>query len=133
MAQLPDVYGWIKVISNTTGKAQPNPVSLDAPATVIVRYSFANDSHKAAGPLWVVGKLYRDGVKLTPNGQSNVVPSQQVTVQPGQVWSKEYSVSESDNANYKASLSADVANLVDEEDEKNNFATAEFSFLKLTS
>lgn len=128
MAQLPDVYCWIKVIDEGSGKAQPDGVQLQPPGKLTVRYSVANDSHKAAGPLWVVGALRRNGVKVTPGGQSNVVPAQQITVQPGQVWSKEYLVSESDWADYVATMLGDVGGLVNEEDEKNNQAKRTFSF-----
>jgi hypothetical protein len=129
MTQLTDLNCWIKVINDGSGKSEPDGTQFIPPGTVVVRYSFANDSHKAAS-LWVVGTLSRDGVTVKPNGQPNVVPAQQVTVQPGEVWSKEHTVSEGGNAFYKAKLLADPGNWVNEEDEKNNKATKTFSFLK---
>lgn len=132
MTQLPDVHGWIKVIDDKSGKAQPDGKVFLNHQEVTVRYSLANDSHQIAGPLTVVGALYRDGVKVQPNGQSNVVPAQQITLQPGQVWSKEHHLSESLGPGvthlYTASLLGDVGNFVNEEDEKNNRAKITFSF-----
>lgn len=133
MTQLADLNCWIKIINDSSGKSEHDGVEFAPPATVVVRYSFANDTHKAAGPLTVVGTLSRNGVKVKPNGQPNVVPAQQITVQSGQVWSKEFVVSESDNATYKAGLLADIGNAVNEEDESNNKATKTFSVWKSPS
>lgn len=133
MAQLPDVFCWIKVIDGATGKVVPNGKDLP-PGTATVRYVVANDSNKVAGPLTIVGSLYRDGVKVTPAGQPNVVPSQQITLQPNQVWKKEYTVSEGGKGlvSYSAKLFGDVTGAVNEEDETNNKAQYAFGFLNIT-
>jgi hypothetical protein len=127
MTQLPDLHCWIKVVDNATGTKLPEAAQLEAPHAVTVRYSFANDSHKAAGPLTVVGALRRDDVPVKPGGKP-VVPAQTITVQPGQVWSREYVVDEPDgsSASFTAKLLADVGGFVHEEDETNNVAAASF-------
>jgi subtilase family serine protease len=56
------------------------------------------------------------------------VPAQVITVQPGDVWSREYLVSEPQDSLYKAVLFADVGNFQTEEDETNNVARATFAF-----
>ncbi|MGH3940942.1 MAG: hypothetical protein ACRDTG_20350 [Pseudonocardiaceae bacterium] len=131
MAQLPDVHGWIKIIESRVGKVRPSGTVFDGQQGVILRYSFANDSHQITGPLTVVGTLFRDDVRVQPPGKSNVVPAQQITLQPGQIWSKEHRVLEvnpGDPHFYVASLLSDVENLIDEEDESNNEAKITFSF-----
>jgi hypothetical protein len=72
-----------------------------------------------------VGSLFRNNVKVTPGGQPNVVPAQTIMVQPGTVWVREFTVSETNygTASYKASILGDVGNLVNEEDEGNNLVT----------
>jgi hypothetical protein len=134
MAQLPDVFCWIKVIDDATGKVVPNGKDLGAPGKAIVRYVVANDSNQVAGPLTIVGSLYRDGVKVAPSGQSQVVPAQQITLQPNQVWKKEYAVSEGGKGlvSYSARLLGDVGGAVNEEDESNNKAQQAFGFLNIT-
>lgn len=131
MVHLPDVYCWIKLIEQPSGTAQPDGVVIEAPRTVTVRYSVANDSHKPAGPLYVVGTLRRDGVKVTPNGRPNVVSGQPITVQPRQIWTWEYTVlwdTSGGPGSYEARLHADVGNLVHEEDEDNNRARMTFAY-----
>lgn len=126
MTQLPDVFCWIKVVDDATGKELLDGMS-EPDRKLTVRYSVANDSHKAAGPLSVVGSLRRNGVKITIPGSANVVPLQNITVQPGQVWTKEFPVSESGNATYAAALIADVGNMsANEENETNNVAKSTF-------
>lgn len=129
MAQLPDVYCWIKVIDDATGKTLADGGEIFSPGKAIIRYVVANDSNKPAGPLTVVGTLYRNGVKVMPGGQPNVVPAQQITLQPNQIWKKEYVVSElSSLVPYVAKLLGDVGNFVNEEDEANNQTKKSFSF-----
>lgn len=131
MAQMPDVSCWIKVIEDSTGKVLPEGGEILPPGKAIVRYVVANDSNKPAGPLTVVGSLYRNGVKVKPNGQPNVVPAQQITVQPNQIWKKEYAVSESSGyVHYVAKIFGDVGDFVNEEDEANNQAQRSCSFFK---
>ncbi|XXX78719.1 hypothetical protein WMF30_08075 [Sorangium sp. So ce134] len=130
MAQLADVYCWIKVIEEQSGKVVPSGAQVEIPRKAIVRYVVANDSNKPAGPLTIVGALRRDGVVVQPNGQPNVVPAQQITLQPGQIWKFEYLVTESSiSAKYTASILADVGNFVKEEDERNNKFTTAFEMV----
>ena len=131
MAQLPDVYCWIKVIDDATGKVLSDGGEIFPGRKAIVRYVVTNDSNKQIGPLTVVGTLYRNGVKITPNGQPNVVPAQQITLQPNQIWKKEYVVSESGSlVPYVAKIFGDVGGFVNEEDEANNQAQRSFRFYK---
>ncbi len=128
--QLPDAFAWIKAIAEANGKVLADGAEVGSPAKVTVRYSIANDSHKATGTITVVGTLYRDGVKVKPGGQPNVVPAQQINLQPGQVWVKEYTVDEAAGGgvvSYKAGLLADVGAFVAEDDEKNNKASRSFT------
>ncbi|MGQ0777923.1 MAG: hypothetical protein ACT4NY_26525 [Pseudonocardiales bacterium] len=134
MTQLPDIHVWIKVIEDKSGKTQLDGTAFSSGQEVTVRYSIANDSHQTAGPMTVVGVLRRDGVRVQPNGQSNVVPVQQITLQPGRVWSREHHLTEifysSGMHLYSASLLGDVGNFVNEEDEQNNRAKMTFSFVE---
>jgi hypothetical protein len=130
MQQLSDVYCWIKVVDNN-GKVVPQGAWIST-RQATVRYVVANDSHLPAGPLTVVGSLYRDGVKVQPGGQPNVVPAQQITVQPGQLWQKEFPISEfhispGSAIQYEAKLLGDVGGFVKEEDETNNLAKTNFN------
>jgi hypothetical protein len=130
MAEFPDVYAWIKLVDKSTGKAFASGRTFQGGADVTVRYVLANDSHKPAGPLTVVGVLRKNGKKIQPAGKPNVVPAQQVTLQPNTVWKAEYEVD--DNAGkgldtFEASMLADVGNFVNEEDESNNKANANFT------
>ncbi len=129
MAELPDIYCYIKFLDEPADKAFPSGKNLDSPANVIVRYVVANDSNKPAGPLTVVGVLRKNGVKVQPTGQPNVVPAQQITVQPNQIWKKEFPVSDQTTGRdaFEASLLGDVGNFVDEEDKTNNQAKATFT------
>jgi len=128
MADFPDVYCWIKLVDKSTGKAVPSGTQFSNSADVIVRYVVANDSHKSAGPLWVVGVLNKNGVKVQPAGKPNVVPAQQITVQPNQIWKAEYEVNDATGGldTFDASILGDIGALVDEEDEKNNKGSANF-------
>ena len=128
MADFPDVYSWIKLVNRTTGKAVPSGTSFYNSTDVVVRYAVANDSHKPAGPLTVVGHLWKNGVDIQLSGKP-VVPAQQITVGPNQVWRAEYEVQDTATLSdtFEAKLLADVGNFVDEEDEKNNKASATFS------
>ena len=132
MAQLPDVYCWIKAIDDSNGKVLPEGGETHWPRKTIVRYVVANDSNEPIGPMIVVGSLFRNGVRVQPGGQPNVIPAQQITVQPNQIWKKEYTVSESSSSgffDYVAKLSGDVGfGAVDEEDESNNQAQRSFTY-----
>jgi hypothetical protein len=65
---------------------------------------------------------------VKPGGQPNVVPSQTITVQPGTVWVKEYTLSDNGPGTslYEAKLYGDLINVVNEEDEDNNLAKRTF-------
>ena len=128
MAGLSDVYCWVKLLNVLTDKVIPEGGVAYAGTAVVVRYVVANDSNKAAGPLTVVGSLYRNGVRVQPSGQPNVVPAQTITVQPNQIWKKEYTVTEPDAVNYVAKIFGDVGNFVNEEDEANNQGQKAFAF-----
>ena len=127
MTQLPDVSATIKVIETADGTRTPDGGAIFS-GNAIVRYVVVNDSNKAAGPLTVVGSLYKDGVRVQPNGQPNVVPAQQITLQPNQVWKAEFPVSETLHTTYyEAKLLADVGGFVREEDESNNLVQTKWS------
>jgi hypothetical protein len=130
MADLPDINCWVKVLYTESDKVVPEAGTVWAPGKALVRYAVANDSNKTTGPLTVVGALFRNGVRVKPAGQSNVVPPQTITVQPNQVWKKDYVVSESTNGTkYVATILGDVGNFVNEEDESNNKDQHSFSFV----
>jgi hypothetical protein len=133
MAEFPDVYCWIKLIDKASGKAYPSGTQFSGKADVIVRYVVANDSHKPAGPFYVVGALRKNGVKIQPGGQPNVVPAQQITVPPNQIWKQEYEVVDDPSGadTYEATMLGDIGNFVAEEDEKNNKATANFTVMAI--
>jgi hypothetical protein len=132
MPAFPDVYCWIKLINQSDGRARPTGTDFAQPAHVTVRYVVANDSHKPEGPFFVAGYLRKNGVMIESNGQP-VVPLQQITLQPNQVWKQEYDVIDSTGGNgYDALMRGDILNLVDEEDEKNNKATAHFTVSNFT-
>jgi hypothetical protein len=131
MPTFPDVYCWIKLIDKNTGKVVEDGHTFWGGADVVLRYVVANDSHKTAGPLTVVGTLRKNGVKVQPGGKPNVVPAQQITLQPNQIWKAEYEEIDSSPGDdtFEASMLGDVGNFVNEEDEKNNQATAKFSVM----
>jgi hypothetical protein len=127
---LPDVNCWIKLVTPVTGKEIHGEGIIDDDyQKIVVRYVIANDSHLPAGPLMVVGALYKDGVKIGSNGDPNVVPAQINTLQPNTIWKKEWTIV-TDSASfgqYKASILADVGNFVNEEEEANNKAQRSFA------
>jgi hypothetical protein len=129
MPNFPDVKCWIKLIDGKTGKACPDGTTFLGPSTVVVRYVVANDSHQPAGPFYVVGALRKNGVVIKPGGQPNVVPAQQITVPPNQIWKGEYRVTDNPSGadTYVATMLGDVGGFVVEEDEKNNKANASFT------
>ena len=123
----PDVVCWIKVINSKTGEAVPDGGWVGPPGNAVVRYVVANDSNVAAGPLTVVGSLYKDGIK---QGQPNVVPAQQITVKPGTIWMQEVPVSQVTLfSEYVAKIVGDIGNFVKEEDEANNLAQRSFTLI----
>jgi hypothetical protein len=124
MPEFPDVSCFIKVI-NSAGKRVKDGGLIWA-GTATVRYVIFNDSHQAAGPFTVVGTLSRDGVPVKPNGKP-VIPPKTITLQPSQIWTAEFEVTENDlPAGYVANMFADFWNSVDEEDEANNKAKTTF-------
>ncbi len=123
---LPDVHCWVKLVSSD--KVISDGSQMNEGTTVAVRYVVANDSHVPAGPLTVVGALYQDETKIVSPGVPNVVPAQQITVQPNAIWKKEFVVK--DNGTYRAKMIVDVGNFVNEEDENNNVAQTTFSIRK---
>jgi hypothetical protein len=130
MADLPDIHCWVKVL-DPQDKVVPEGGIIQTPGTALVRYIVANDSGKPTGPITVVGALFRNGVKVQPGGQANVVPAQTITVQPNQVWKKEYTINEQENfVTYVGKILGDVGNFIDEEDEANNKGQRSFQFAK---
>lgn len=131
MPELPDVHCWIKLVDASTGKPIVNGAEVNPPAKVAIRYYVANEGDQPVGPLWVVGALSRNGQRVKPSGQPNVVPAQQITLQPNQIWKKEYSVSEADPfVVYVAKILGDIGNFVGEEDEANNRDQKAFTVLR---
>jgi hypothetical protein len=130
MTQLPDVSCIIKVINNADGKRLSDGDAIFGDGSATIRYVVVNDSHKPAGPLTIVGSLFRDGIKVKPNGQPNVVPAQQITLQPNQIFKSEFSVSENfSTSTFVAKMLVDVGNFVNEEDETNNLAQTTFEIV----
>ena len=136
MSQLPDVHCWIKVIDGATGRMVGNGKDLGVPGSAVVRYVVANDSDRTVGPMWVVGSLYRDGVRVRPEGRKNVVAAQQITLQPREVWKHEHTVSEGTTTrglvSYSARILGDGGAVLNEQDETNNRAQQAFGFLRIT-
>ena len=129
MTQLPDVSTSIKVIDDDSGKRVLDGGEIFA-GFATVRYVVVNDSNKTAGPLTVVGSLFRDGVRLQPNGKAKVFPAQQITLQPNQVWKFEFPVNERQSTStYEARILADVGNSIAEEDETNNSVRTTFQMV----
>lgn len=121
MSQLPDVSCIVKIINNDDGKRLPDGAVVIGEGHLTIRYTVVNDSNLTAGPLTVVGSLFRSGVRIQPNGQPNVVPAQQITLGPNQVWKREFQISEKfSDSLFEARMFADVGNFVGEEDETNN-------------
>ena len=128
MAPLPDVYCWIKLIGQSSGKVIPSgsTVGLNpGPDSVIVRYVVANDSNKPTGNITVVGSLKKNGGSLP-----KPVPVTTIQLQPKQLWRHEHTVKVGDVGMYEAHLLGEVGNVLNEEDEKNNVAKASFQIIK---
>lgn len=126
---LPDIYAWIKLLHELSGKAFPSGTNVDSEnGNTIVRYVLANDGDKPTGDFFVVASLKKDGVALPPP-----VPAQLIQLQPKQIWKHEHVVKPplGGTAKYEARLSSDVVQDVDEEDETNNIAKANFTFLDI--
>jgi hypothetical protein len=136
MSLLPDVQCWIKVIDGSTGRAVANGKDLGVPGSAIVRFVVANDGDRPAGPMWIVGNLYRDGVRVRPAGRQNVVPAQQVELQAREVWKQEHAVSEGRDAkglvSYSARILVDGGAVLDEDDATNHRAQHAFGFLNIS-
>jgi hypothetical protein len=136
MPPLPDVQCWIKVIDGVTGRAVANGKDLGVPGTAIVRFVVANDGDRPAGPMWIVGALYRDGVRLRLTGREHVVPAQQVELQAREVWKHEHAVSEGRDAkglvSYSARILVDAGAVLNEDDATNHRAQHAFGFLNIT-
>jgi hypothetical protein len=133
MPELTDIHCWLKLVDSSTGQPIPDGAYIEPTpsAKVTVRYYVANESDQPVGPFWVVGALYRNAERVKPAGQPNVVPAQQITLQPNQIWKKEHQVSESASfASYEARILGDVGSLVKEEDESNNRDTRTFTVYK---
>ena len=125
MVQLPDLSCWIKVINTSDGKVVATGGWIGLPGRALVRYVVANDSDKTAGPLTIWGTLRRNNVQIP-----NVLPPQQITLQPNQIWKKEFPVAESGGTTtYLAKLHGDVENAVAEESETNNLAQRTFDIV----
>jgi subtilase family serine protease len=126
----PDINCWVKLITPDNGSViRDDGGIVDRGRTVVIRYVVANDSHVPAGPLTVVGVLFKDGVRVKPPASSNVVPPQQITVQPNTIWKREWTVDA--EGNYDATMLVDVGNMVNEEDEKNNRGQRSFSIMAI--
>ena len=136
MPQLPDVHCWIKVIDATTGRSVPNGKDLGVPGKAVVRFLVANDSDRPVGPLWIVGSLYRDGARVRGKDQQHVVPPQQITLMPREVWKQEYAVEEGSATrglvSYSARILGDGGGVLNEHDETNNRAQQAFGFLNVS-
>lgn len=132
MAQLSDVYSYIKLIVPATGRVILNGSSVDPRSypSVVVRYVVVNDSNTPTGDFIVTCALKKDGVKL-----ENPVSSAKLTLQPKQAVTFEHTVSTSGlvNSQFDASMLADIFNLNAEESETNNKAAAMFTVIKQAS
>lgn len=132
MAQLSDVYSYIKLIVPATGRVILNGSSVDprSYSSVVVRYVVVNDSNTPTGDFFLTCGLKKDGVKL-----ENPVSSAKLKLQPKQVATFEHTVSTSGlvNSQFDASMLADIGNFNAEESETNNKATAMFTVIKVPS
>ena len=131
MAQLPDVYCWIKLIDQPTGKVIPNGAVVDTSPTgsITIRYVVANDSNKPTGNFAILETLKKDGKNLPLP-----VPSTVIELQPKGLWKHEHTVNKNAPGKYEASMWGDLGlglkkagGFVVEEDEKNNIAKAIFT------
>jgi hypothetical protein len=135
MSQMADVRCWIKVIDNATGKTVANGTEFGGPGSVTVEYHAKNEGDKNTGNFWIVGSLYRDGVKITPDGKPNVVPAEKISnLEPGQSLVRKHTQSEGGKGliSYSAKMLGDIGNLVNESNEANNKAEFKFAFLHIT-
>lgn len=132
MPQIADVKCSIKVTQEPSGAIVANGAETDA-GTVTVHYVVKNVGTKATGQMTVVGSLYRDGVKVQPNGAPNVVPAQQISLAAGAQFARDIKVSEAGKGliRYSARLLGDVGDFVNESDETNNKARIDFDFLHI--
>lgn len=132
MAQLSDVYSYIKLIVPATGRVISNGSSVDPRShpSVVIRYVVVNDSNTPTGDFFLTCGLKKDGVKL-----ENPVSSAKLKLQPKQVVTFEHTVSTSGlvNSQFDASMLADIGNFNAEESETNNKATAMFTVIKVPS
>ena len=128
MAQLPDVYCWIKLIDQPTGKVIPNGMVVDPSPTgsITIRYVVANDSNKPTGNFAILETLKKDGKNLPLP-----IPWTVIELQPKVLWKHEYTVNKNAPGKYEASMWGDLGlkagGFVVEEDEKNNIAKAIFA------
>jgi hypothetical protein len=129
MAQFSDVYSYIKLVVPATGRVILDGSSVDPRSypSVVIRYVVVNDSNTPTSDFIVTCALRKDGVKL-----ENPVSSAKLKLQPKQVVSFEHTVSTSGlvNAQFDASMLADIGNFNTEESETNNKATAMFTVIK---
>ena len=129
MTQLTDACALVKVLG-PDGKKIPDGGGLLLSDAATIRYVIFNDSDKPLGPILVLGRLLRNGLPFQLPGQPDVVPLQPVTLQPNQVWTREFVLDESfgpNGAHYLADITADTRNVANEETEANNFAQTSFS------
>ena len=129
MTQLPDASCLVRVLG-PDGTTVPDGGGVLLSDAATIRYIIVNDSDRPMGPMTIVGRLFRNGIRFQPPGQSDVVPIQGLTLQPNQVWTREHVVNESfgpNGATYRATLLADIGNFVNEENEANNSASSSFT------
>jgi hypothetical protein len=74
MAQLPDVFCWIKLIDDVNGKVLTDAATIGSPGKVVVRYVVANDSNKTAGPLTGVGSSCTTSHRTTESDLEERIP-----------------------------------------------------------
>ena len=130
MAQFPDVYCWVKLIEQPTGKVVPAGTKFIDPVagngSITIRYVVANDSNQATGDIMISGILKKDGLPLPMP-----VPLQTINLASKAVWTHEHTINKSNLGSYLAVLQGDVkfyGSGLEEEDEKNNRAQADFGF-----
>lgn len=136
MADLPDIYCWIKLIDQPSGKVIQSGETISKEESinefVTVRWVVANDSKVSTGKFLVIGSLKKDDKKKKL--VNNIMEI--ISVGSKDIWTKEYSVPKNKVGKYSATLTGDPkgsiissggGNKVNEEDETNNTANAEFS------
>jgi hypothetical protein len=125
---LPNIHAMIKASSGDAAIADGTVFHTREPRNVTLKYIVVNESDVAVGPFTVVGMLSKNKQRVMPDGVSNVVPAQEVTLAPQSVWKKEYELrvepkSDGGLNQYRAYIICDAGNRIEESNEYDNTAS----------